>query len=225
MGNKDYVLYCHVNRANQKRYFGITNDVERRWRNCGYYYMHNGQRAFASAIKKYGWNGFEHLIILTGLTRDEACDAEKKYIRDFKTNICRYGNHYGYNMTDGGDGVSGRLCSDAHRAKTSKALLGNQNGLNHTVTNRARQRISASLLGHTVSEDTRNKISKSLLTNNSNAQRRAVVCLDTDVVYGSIAEAVTKLGIASSSISQCCSKRRKTAGGYHWAYYSEIYKN
>lgn len=36
--------------------------------------------------------------------------------------------------------------------------------------------------------------------------------------YSSIIEAVEKTNIASSSISQCCSLKRKTAGGYIWRY-------
>ena len=36
--------------------------------------------------------------------------------------------------------------------------------------------------------------------------------------YNSIIEAVEKTNVASSSISQCCSLKRKTAGGYIWRY-------
>lgn len=222
MEKRDYILYCHTNKTNGKRYFGITNDIEHRWKKDGYCYLHNGQRAFAGAIQKYGWDGFKHIIIATGLTHSEACEAEKDHIRKYKTNICRYGNQFGYNMTDGGEGVPGRKCSDEHRTKTSKALMGNKNGLNHTVSEETRKHISSALTGHTISEQTRKKISETLSNRDNNPNCRAVICLDTNVVYRSLADVVSTLGIASSSISQCCTHRRATAGGYRWAYYSEM---
>ena len=41
-------------------------------------------------------------------------------------------------------------------------------------------------------------------------------CIETDIVYNSIAEASKLLNILSQSLSQCIKGKIKTAGGYHW---------
>ena len=45
--------------------------------------------------------------------------------------------------------------------------------------------------------------------------RKKVVCVETGVVYESLKEVKTKLGLSCGS---CCKGKRKTAGGYHWQY-------
>ncbi len=67
MVSKTYTLYMHKNKTNGKVYIGITSQKpEHRWRNG------NGYRGmmFMNAIKKYGWDNFEHLILHEGLTRE-----------------------------------------------------------------------------------------------------------------------------------------------------------
>ena len=92
-----YTVYCHENKSNGKLYFGITKtSTRRRWsKGKGY----KTQHIFGKAIEKYGWDGFEHIILFTGLSEDEAKQMEIDLIREFKTQDGRYG----YNITDGGD--------------------------------------------------------------------------------------------------------------------------
>ena len=54
-------IYAHINKMNHKAYIGQTvqNPIHR-WHN-GYGYIHSPK--FYTAIKKYGWNNFEHIII------------------------------------------------------------------------------------------------------------------------------------------------------------------
>lgn len=78
-----YSLYVHVNKTNHKAYFGITSrKPEARWAN-GRGYIQNAH--FYSAIKKYGWDGFNHVVIRTGMTKEEACERERACIADFDT--------------------------------------------------------------------------------------------------------------------------------------------
>ncbi len=49
--------------------------------------------------------------------------------------------------------------------------------------------------------------------------KKRVRCIETDVVYSSLAEAARDVGLEQSSpISRQASGKRKTAGGYHWEY-------
>ena len=99
---KEYCLYVHTNKINNKVYIGITNNIERRWRNKGIEYKPKKEntRPFWNAICKYGWDNFEHEVIQDNLTFEEACELEKYYIKlSQSTNrMC------GYNVAIGGNG-------------------------------------------------------------------------------------------------------------------------
>lgn len=131
-----WCVYCHTNKINGKKYFGITsNVVDRRWKNGNGY---RGQCVFWRAINKYTWDGFEHEIIFDNLTRDEAIQKEVELIAKYKTNCCRYKDPaYGYNMTDGGEGTSGHNPYENKTPeemeiiskKKSESLSGEKNGM------------------------------------------------------------------------------------------------
>ena len=111
-----YCVYCHTNKENGKKYIGITKQTpERRWKNGnGYSSQH-----FARAIQKYGWNNFEHTILMSNLTKNQACYYEQFYIKKYETTS----PENGYNETLGGDG--GGMYNKHHtkeaREKISKA--------------------------------------------------------------------------------------------------------
>lgn len=52
-------------------------------------------------------------------------------------------------------------------------------------------------------------------------QKKPVRCVETNIVYPSIKAASEETGINKGSISNVCCHRAKTAGGYHWEYWSE----
>lgn len=105
---KIYCVYKHTNKINGKVYVGKTcaNPPKRRWGNDGSGYIKSP--LFWNAIQKYGWENFEHEILIGNLTEEEANDLEKKFIIEFKSNDRKFG----YNLTGGGDGV--RLLGEAH---------------------------------------------------------------------------------------------------------------
>lgn len=138
--DKKWCVYMHTNKINNKAYIGITSrKPEDRWGNNGSGYRKE-QPIFHRAIKKYGWDNFEHIIWADGLSEEEAKHIEVLLIALFKTNCDRYNRpSYGYNNTDGGDGWGGGSHSEE-----------------------AKEKIKNKQMGHTVSEETRHKISKSL---------------------------------------------------------------
>jgi group I intron endonuclease len=76
------------------------------------------------SIRKHGADNFTFKILEQCYGLLTSNEIEKYYIELYKTNICRYGNKYGYNMTDGGDGNSGHITSDETRKKQSDAKAG-----------------------------------------------------------------------------------------------------
>lgn len=113
--SRNYVVYIHTNRINEKRYVGITcQKPEERWRhgegykNCPVFYR---------AIKKYGWDSFDHEIVAGNLAREEAENMERALIESLKSN-CK---ESGYNISEGGNAP--RLTEETKK-KISETHLG-----------------------------------------------------------------------------------------------------
>ena len=97
MNDKPYLIYMHINKINGKVYIGQTSTkAQKRWGSKGINY--SGKTIFAKAIKKYGWDSFEHKILLTDLTKEQANSMEKELI-DFYKSTDRL---FGYNQKEGG---------------------------------------------------------------------------------------------------------------------------
>ena len=50
---------------------------------------------------------------------------------------------------------------------------------------------------------------------------RPVVCIETNIIYWGAREAARQVGI-HNHISECCNGKRKSCGGYHWRWATEI---
>ena len=170
-----FTVYKHIS-PNGKQYVGITSlDVDKRWNN-GNNYRNNPH--FTNAIKKYGWDNFEHIILYENLSKYEACKIEKKLIKELElTNPSK-----GYNLTFGGE--HGRM-SDQTKEKISNSLKGNSRrlGIKHTQatiqhmkdvrtgrnphewSEESRKKLSDSKRGTIVSEETKQKLSKMRIGN------------------------------------------------------------
>ena len=113
--NTNYTIYCHRNKINNKAYIGQTcQKLERRWRegegysHCSYFYH---------AIKKYGWNNFEHIILMDNLSLEEANKNEERLIKLFDTT----NPDKGYNLEYGG---TNKTHSEETKQKISNSLKG-----------------------------------------------------------------------------------------------------
>lgn len=103
---------------NGKKYIGMTGKKPNyRWENGLAGYVENKQKAMYNAIKEYGWENVEHIILYENLNYEEALEKEIQLIKKHKTNCHRYGDKYGYNMTDGGKGTKGHKCSAETKEK------------------------------------------------------------------------------------------------------------
>lgn len=100
----EYVIYAHKNKENGKKYIGMTNNPDRRWRSEGIEYKpkshENQNRPFWNAVEKYGWGSFESIVFAEGLSYEDACELEKVYIQKYKSTS----HENGYNIALGGNG-------------------------------------------------------------------------------------------------------------------------
>ena len=117
----NFKVYMHINKVNGKKYIGITSQpVDKRFRE-GEGYRKNIH--FYRAIKKYGWSGFEHIIVSDGLCKEAAEKLEIKMISENNTTDLRYG----YNITRGGDGLNGYVPTEEDRRRKSIMFSGKKN--------------------------------------------------------------------------------------------------
>lgn len=214
---KSYVVYCHTNKINGKRYIGITSQKpEKRWRN-GQGYINNNH--FYKAICKYGWHEFSHEILYTDLTLHEAEEIEKKLIALY--DCCNI--HKGYNIERGGN--CGDKFTEETRRKISEALSGKPKSEEH------KKKLSEAGKGRKVSEEQRRKTSLRMSGKGnpmygvkrdiSIFKNKSVVCLETMETFPSTCEASRQTGVDQGDISKCCNGKLKSAGKLHWRFVKE----
>lgn len=123
MREKSFCVYIHENIANGKVYVGATSQPpQNRFRKSGkgYFTGYGHPTAFQAAIEACGWDGFNHIIVAEGLSEERAAIAERGLIALFSANDPAHG----YNMTEGGKGLSGYECSDDLRKARSERMKG-----------------------------------------------------------------------------------------------------
>lgn len=211
-----WFLYMHVNKENGNKYVGITSQdpPEKRWLNGKGY---SKSVLFNKAIQKYGWDGFEHKILLRNLGESEAKCLEKYLISILGTND----KVHGYNITSGGDGSSGLHHSEESRRKMSAAKSGeNHPNFGKHMSKETRDRIARRLIGnknfkgHTHTDETIRKVAEAkfkpvlMMDENANILKR----------FDSAKCAESETGISRKNISLCCHEKRKHAGGYSWKF-------
>lgn len=189
-----YTVYCHLSPSG-KRYIGFTGmPIKTRFGN-GKHYSRN--TVFGKAIEKYGWENFEHIVLETGLTKEQASEKEIYYIKKYNT----LDDKFGYNIATGG--INGKI-------------------FGRIVSEETKQKIGKANKGRKATEETIKKLKESHIGKESH-NTRAVCKYDLSgnfiQEYKSIAYAVRcNENIDSQRIWKCCTGRAKTAGGYIWKY-------
>lgn len=236
---KNFKVYMHRNTINNKVYIGITSKTLTDRFRSGNGYNHNAH--FKNAIKKYGWDNFEHILIADGLSYDDACEMEQHLIKEYDST----NREKGYNISQGGDKVrlgikhteeAKQKMRDNHWSKRGKSkLLGTHLSQERIEKLKLRKGELASFYGKHHTEETKQKISESNSGEKgywhnhemSEEHRRHISegqckpilqILNGEVIaeFSSAKDAEEQTGIARYNISRCCCNHRKTAGGYEW---------
>lgn len=202
---KSYTVYMHISPSN-KKYVGITSlDIDERWRKGKGY---KNQQYFYRAIKKYGWDNFQHIIIAKGLTKEEAEWLEIELIREWDST----NKEYGYNISLGGEsgnhseetrkkiseGNKGKIISKEHRKKISEANKGKNNFM----------------YGKKHPEETKRKISENHADFNgkNHPNAKSIMCLTTVKIFNTAKEGAKYYNCNHGNIIQCCKGKRKYCG-------------
>lgn len=204
---RNYKVYVHINKANGKRYYGITcQKVERRWGKNGNGYRfcidkkgrRQGNEYFWNSICKYGWNNFEHIVLFNNLTKEEAEKLEIDLIKKYNTT----NKKYGYNYCEGGK--TNRHNEEA-RKRISKAMKG---------------RISPNK-GKKASEETKRKqsnVRKGKYKGKDNTFAKSVYIIELNKEFETLSDCAKFLDCSISNISFALNNKTKTCKGYHIIY-------
>lgn len=139
-----------TNMVTSKQYVGMTSNLKRRWKQ--HHVADGTSRYLHLSIKKYGIDNFIFTHLADAFDLDCAQFIEKLLIKAIGTKA-----PFGYNLTDGGEGSSGYVCSPETKLKmrisqTGKkmsaessvkkriAMMGNQNGVGrqHSAEHKAK---------------------------------------------------------------------------------------
>ena len=144
---KTGVVYRIYHKETMKSYVGKSIRPKKRIRE--HFHGYGSSPVLFNAIKKYGKNAFCVQILESSVPESHLSKLESLHIRFFNSKA-----PHGYNLTDGGEGVSGRQASPITRQKLSEALKGRKH------SPEARQKLSEANKGKRLSPDTRQKMSE-----------------------------------------------------------------
>lgn len=232
-----WVIYMYTF-PNGKRYIGKTMRrlSERQGSNFKRY---ESCTALKNAIQKYGIENIDQRVLFENDMPDEyASRLEQTCILLFKANCNKFNKpKYGYNLTDGGDGLLG-WHPDEKRLQVLREQMRKfreQNIGSHPSeeTRRKQSEAKKGKPGHALSEETKKKISiansKENMTEEthirrSNSKKKKIIathCETKEVIIFNSGEDVAKyFDVASSTVTRWCKKQRKPSVDYIFDYLS-----
>ena len=231
---KHWIVYMYTF-PNDKRYIGKTcRSMSERQRNILWEGYKNCTLLW-NAIQKYGVENIKQDILFdNNMTDEEASRLEQICILLFKCNVNRFSNpSYGYNLTDGGDGVSGMIRRDDAHMEQVRKMIENRRGCK--LTEEHKRKLSVAHTGlkmAPMSEDTKRKIgiansrenmSEETRRRRSNSKKKQVVATHKttkeSIVFNSVSEAANYFNVQSSAVTRWCDKTRNATNGFIFDYY------
>lgn len=224
-----------------KRYIGKTKRTlsERQGHNFNGY---DSCTVLWKAIQKYGVENIQQEILFENDMTDEyASRLEQICILLFKTNCNKFYNpKFGYNLTDGGEGLSGwhpdeeRLRvlreqlfkfaeqrkgthpSEETRKKQSEAKKGKPG---HPMTEEQRKKLSLANSNTTMSDETRKRRAKAY-----EEKKKPIVATNKQtgekIIFDSMKDVARFFNVGSPTVTRWCKKLRKPSVNYEFDYLS-----
>lgn len=155
------IIYKATNKINGKIYIGKTVlSLNRRMM----FHLRSKVGIFTKALKKYGIQSFDLEIIDTANNEFILFEKEKYWIKYYNSKVPN-----GYNLTDGGEGMSGHSPSEETRKKMSESSKGKNVGSSNGMygksvrkgckhTDEAKKKNSEKHIGKTHTEETKMQI-------------------------------------------------------------------
>ncbi len=175
----------------------------------------NRFKELRSRSKYWKWTAEKYGVIANivahGLSENEAFLLEKKLIKIYGRKNLGTGNLV--NLTEGGDGTSGYVCTEEHKEKISKATKGRKH------TEEYKRYMSEIMSGRVLSEETKNKLSIKMRSCNVNSKK--VICIETGEIFNSASEAARSISGDPSCISKCCLGKINSHKGFRFKYFEE----
>ena len=221
-----WVIYCHINKLNNKRYVGQTCKKEIKYRFGKNGIEYNNQPKFYRAIQKYGWDNFEHIILEDNTqTQEEANLKEQYYIKHYNTikadYNCRGGGRDNSNLSK----KINQYSLDGKFIKTWDSIASVEERLKIACGSivkccKNQLKSAGNYVWRYYNGDNSNI---SPIHRSTNAKSVVQYSINGELVkeFSSIKEAQIFTGILRSEICSCCKYRVKTAGGYVWRYAGE----
>jgi group I intron endonuclease len=230
--------YLITNKINNKGYVGITTrSLDRRWYEHRFVFNSCG-KLLSKAINKYGEQAFEIMPIASAKTLKNLKEVEKDLIVQFQTKV-----PFGYNLTDGGDGLFGYKQSEEQKKRNgdlkrgtkaseetkAKMRVSHSGEKNHfygkTHTEEAKKKNAEahigkqSMLGKTHSAETKEKIRQQRLGVPSKSGNRQGIIVATNILTGNEivldgAKEMIRNGFSTGHVYKCVMGKRKTHNGH-----------
>ena len=213
-----WLIYCVLNKLNGKTYIGQHKYKDNEL--LGNYF--GSGKHLKCALKKYGKDNFKRLILKRNLRSNKEADYwEIAFIKAFRNHKMAE-----YNIQGGGQ-------SNSPERRYNKKISSYWNSYcNYYESiykhNRKRHHTDAVKLkiGKSVKYNRKNhpdwwkNLSVAVAKMNKDRLSKKCLCIETGIVYPSVAEASRHTSINKCIIANVCRGYRhyKTAGGYHWKY-------
>jgi len=186
-----------ITNPNGRVYIGKTFDIKTRFRQ--HRAGHKNLGVLYNSIRKYGKEAHKFEIIEELFCNQEYTDGREIFwIRSFMTNIRKYPEQGGMNLSDGGEGSFGARHSEEWKKQSSMRLIGSKYRLGHTQSKETIEKIRIGNLGKKV------KDTKRIQENNIIQRGRAVLQYDLSGVlineFRTVNEAAAVLGVTDVTV-------------------------
>ena len=231
---RHWIIYMYTF-PNNKRYIGKTCRSMNRRQGDDAWTGYQRCTLLWNAIQKYNVQNIKQDILFEGeMTDSYASRLEQICILLFKCNANRFSNpSYGYNLTDGGEGVSGSKRQDeAHMLQVMEMIAANKG---RKLTDEHKKKLSVAHTGLKIgpmSESTKRKIAMANSRENmseetrirrSNSKKKMVVAINKitceSIIFDSVFDAAQYFNVKSSAVSRWCNKTRNSTTDYIFDYY------